>query len=139
NLLPGPPAILIDNVRRRLDAAALSAAITASVWEDRLLGSTRMVSVPVRCAWIANGNNPAISDEIGRRAVRTRIDAKMDRPWERPREKFGHLLPSWAAEHRGDLIWAALTLGRAWLCGGRRAAARTLSSFEAWSQVIGGI
>ncbi len=34
----GAPVLLLDNVRRRLDSAALASAITSQVWEDRLLG-----------------------------------------------------------------------------------------------------
>src|SRR5262249_854336 len=41
----GHAFILIDNLRRRLDSAALSSAITATTWEDRRLGATEIISV----------------------------------------------------------------------------------------------
>jgi putative DNA primase/helicase len=42
-------------------------------------------------------------------------------------------------EHRADLVWAALTLGRAWLDAGRPAGRKRLGMFENWVAVIGGI
>ncbi len=135
----GAQVILIDNLRRRLEASAVSAAITADTWEDRLLGQTEMIQIPVRCVWLATGNNPAVSDEIARRAIRIRLDAKVDRPWLR--NTFRHPdLRAWANKHRGELVWAALTLGRAWLAAGRPEwPGQALGMFEQWSRVMGGI
>jgi hypothetical protein len=140
-LLTGAQVILIDNVRRRLDSAAIASAITAAVWEDRMLGQSEMVRVPVRCTWIATGNNPSLSAEMVRRAVRVRLDAKVDRPWLREVEEFRHPdLRGWVQRTRGALVWAALVLGQAWLAQGRQAAdVRQLGMFESWSQVMGGI
>lgn len=139
-LRAGAPIVLIDNLRRRLDSANVAAAITSSVWEDRVLGTSDTVRLPVRCVWIATGNNPALSSEITRRTIRIRLDARSDRPWLR--KDFRHPnLRQWAATHRADLVWAALTLARAWLAAGRPAAADmpVLGMFEAWSRVMGGI
>jgi hypothetical protein len=130
--------LVIDNIRRRLDSGALAAAITAPVWEDRLLGQTQMVRVRPRCAWVAIGNNPALSNEMARRSARIRLDAKRDQPWLR--DEFKHPnLRLWALEHRGDLIAAVLTIIRAWIAAGRPKGTRTLGEFESWAQVIGGI
>lgn len=138
-LQAGPTVVLIDNLRRRLESSAVSAAITAEVWEDRLLGHTEMIRIPVRCAWVATGNNPALSAEIARRSVRVRLDAKVDRPWLR--DGFRHPdLRGWVAERRGELVWGALTLGRAWLAAGRPEwGGQTLGMFEGWSRVMGGL
>ena len=82
-LRSSPTAITIDNLRRRLDSAALSSAITATTWTDRILGRTENIRLPVRCVWLATGNNPALSNEISRRTIRVRLDARVDRPWLR--------------------------------------------------------
>jgi len=137
-LVSAPPIIVLDNLRRRLDSAALSSAITAPVWEDRILGQTQMVRARIRCAWVATGNNPALSGEIARRTVRIRLDAKVDRPWLRGGFEHPDLI-GWATAHRGDLIWAALTLVRAWLAAGRPEGAAVLGEFEQWAHVMGGI
>ncbi len=135
----GPTTILIDNLRRRLESAALASAITASIWEDRLLGASEIVSLPVRCAWVATGNNPALSREMARRIVRIRMDAKQDSPWLR--KDFRHKnLQGWTITHRADLVGAALTLIKTWLAEGRPHWQGTiLGTFEDWSKVMGGI
>lgn len=104
-LLGSPAHVLIDNLRRPLDSAALSAAITAPAWEDRILGKSEMIRMPVRCCWVATGNNPSVSDEIARRTVRIRLDAREERP--QMRTGFRHAdLRAWATRH------AAISCGR---------------------------
>jgi hypothetical protein len=137
-LLDGGPILLIDNLRRRLDSGALAAAITMTVWEDRVLGVSRMVRLPVRCAWVATGNNPVLSNEMTRRAIRIRLDAEHDQPWLR--DDFKHPdLRGWAHEHRSDFVWATLVMGRAWIAAGRPLGHQRLGMFEKWASVIGGI
>jgi hypothetical protein len=84
-------------------------------------------------------NNPVLSRELTRRSVRIRIDPKIDRPWLR--EDFHHDdLRAWVQAHRPELVWAALTLVRAWLAADSpRPTARPLGSYEDWSRVIGGV
>src|SRR5690606_24919130 len=65
-----PSIVLIDNLRHPLDSSALAAALTAPFWEDRILGASEMTRLPIRCVWIATGNNPEFSNEIARRIVR---------------------------------------------------------------------
>ena len=137
-LLSSPPVVFVDNLRRRLDSSALAAAITAPVWGDRILGKSETVHIPIRCAWVATGNNPALSDEMTRRAIRIRLDAKQDRPWLR--EGFKHAnLREWAKENRADLVWAGLTLAQNWIAVGRPKPDKTLGMFQGWVDTIGGI
>lgn len=139
-LCTGPEIVWIDNVRRQLDASSLASALTSRSWSDRRLGATEMVTVPIRCAWVAAGNNPALSSEIARRTVSIRLDAKVDQPWARETGEFKHpRLTQWAAENRAALVEAALTLIRAWDSAGRPAGAETLGSYEAWAATMGGI
>jgi hypothetical protein len=137
-LVKGSPYIVFDNLRGKLDSAALSAAITASQWEDRLLGQTRTVCLPVRCVWVATGNNPTLSGELSRRAIRIRLDAQCAEPWRRTGFRHPDLL-DWAVAHRPALVWAALTLVQAWLAAGRPLAERRIGTFESWCRVMGGI
>jgi putative DNA primase/helicase len=132
-----PELIFIDNLRRPLDSAALSAALTADEWEDRILGVSKVARIPLRCTYVATGNNPSLSNEIARRSVRIRMDAGVQQPFLR--QGFRHELPGWALEHRGELIWAALTLARAWLAAGRRDAGKRLGMFDEWAKVMGGL
>ncbi len=138
-LMQGMGAIIIDNLRKRLDSGVLAAALTLPYWTDRILGKSKMVNLPVRCVWAASGNNPMLSTEIARRSIRIRLDAGVERPWERTNFKHSSLR-EWTDEHRPDLVWAALTLIQAWVAAGKHLwQARTLGSYESWSAVMGGI
>jgi hypothetical protein len=138
-LLSSSDVVLIDNVRRRVDSAALASVLTAfPQWEDRFLGKSEIIAVPVRCTWIMTANNPTFSCEITRRTVRIRLDAKRDQPWLRSDFKRPRLL-EWAMEHRSELTWAALTLIQAWIAAGRPSGKQTLGMFEEWAKVMGGI
>ena len=52
-----PPFLVIDNLRRPLDAGALAMMLTAGVVEDRLLGVSETVTLPARCTIAATANN----------------------------------------------------------------------------------
>ena len=77
--------IIIDNVERELDSAALASVLTAREWTDRILGLSKMVTLPVRAIWIANGNNIKVGGDIARRCYSVRLDAKTARPLEADR------------------------------------------------------
>ena len=53
-----PLLIVIDNLRRPLNSSALAAALTAPFWEDRILGVSEIVRLPIHSLWVATGNNP---------------------------------------------------------------------------------
>ena len=136
-LQQSPTFVLVDNVHE-LKSPALAAAITATEWSGRIVGTGLQAHLPVRCAWIATGNNPTLSSELARRAVRIRLDARVEDP--SARTGFRHPdLREWAETHRADLVWAVLTLVRAWIAEGRPKGSATLGMFESWARAIGGI
>jgi hypothetical protein len=137
-LLRAPSLVLFDNVSGRLDSPALAAALTAVVWSDRLLGSSRQVVVPVDCCWLATGNNAELSEELSRRTVAIRIDPGCDQPYLRKDFRHPDLL-GWAKATRPRLVWAALVLCRVWIAQGAPSGAKILGRFESWSRVMGGI
>lgn len=133
-----PSMLVIDNINNEVDSAALAAALTAPFWEDRVLGVSEIIRIPIRCVWIATGNNPQFSHEITRRIVRIRLDAHVDQPWRR--EGFRHPdLMGWVNANRARLVAACLTLVQAWLGAGKPLGAKTIGSFESWSRIMGGI
>jgi hypothetical protein len=134
----GPQYIMIDNIRLPLESAAVAAALTAEEWEDRVLGTSQVVRIPIQCVWLGTGNNPVLSDEIARRTIRIRLDAKCDRPWLR--DIFLHDdLRSWVIEHRSELVHACLTLIQAWIAAGKPEGEKRLGMYESWSKIMGGI
>lgn len=133
-LRSGHPVVAIDNVDKTLDSSALANALTTLRWRDRLLGGNEDTNIPVRCVWVATGNNPMLSTEIARRCIRIRLDARLDQPWRRDPTQFRYQkLLAHARAQRGTLIAAALTLTNAWLAAGRpETKTPPLGSYESW-------
>jgi hypothetical protein len=140
SLRDSPTAVLMGNLGqgRRLESSSLAAALTTGTWKDRLLRSPKMVSLPVRCVWLATSNNPALSDELARRTVACRIDAGVACPPMRSGYRYPELL-DWARANRPALVGAVLTIVRAWLAAGCPGADVRLGMFESWARVVGGI
>ena len=133
-----PAIVLIDNLRAKLDSSAVAAALTAPFWEDRILGVSEMLRMPIRCLWIATGNNPEFSNEMARRLVRIRLDPHEERPWQRTGFRHPDLM-TWVRANRSRLVAACLTLCQAWITAGKPRGARTIGSFENWAHVVGGV
>ncbi len=138
-LMTGTSHILIDNVKGKLTSGDLAAALTVKGdWEDRILGQSQMVRLPVRCTWIVTGNNLELDGEIARRSVWIRLDAKMERPWKRT--EFRHEnLEGWVTKHRSEILTALLTFVRKWIADGKPKSDVTLGGYEEWSHIVGGI
>jgi hypothetical protein len=135
-LIQGEPFILLDNVTH-LKAPALSAALTAEFWIDRILGQSKLVRLRNDAIWLATGNNVALSPEQTRRTVQVRLDARIERP--EFRSDWKHPLPIWAREHRVELVSAALSLITHWAASGMPRSNATLGRFEEWASIVGGI
>ncbi|MFN4140276.1 toprim domain-containing protein [Aestuariivirga sp.] len=133
-----PSILLIDNLRNKLDSSAVAAALTAPFWEDRILGASEMARLPIRCVWIATGNNPEFSNEMARRLIRIRLDAHVERPWQRGSFRHPDLM-IWVRANRAQLVAACLTLCQAWIAAGRPRGTKTIGSYENWAGTIGGI
>ena len=112
--------------------------MTAPFWEDRVLGISEMVRLPIRCLWVATGNNPEFSNEMARRLVRIRLDARVDQPWRRSGFRHPNLM-EWVRTNRARLVVACLTLCRAWVAAGMPRGKTIVGSFEGWAGVMGGV
>lgn len=140
-LLKEPGGIVfIDNFRGMLNDPFLEAIITASMFEDRVLGVTKNVRAANLSTWLISSNNPGMNADTHRRAVVIRLDAKMQRPELRDAAQFKiPKLQVWVRENRGKLIWAILTIIQRWLATGAVHAPVTFGSFESYAGVVGGI
>lgn len=139
-LTRGQPIVLLDNLpeKRSLDSSSLAAVLTSDPWTDRLLGESRMLTLPNRALWVATGNNPTLSDELARRSIRIRLDTHEEMPWKRTGFRHPNIR-KWAREWRGKLVQAALVLVQAWIAEDKPQCERPLGSFEEWVGVIGGV
>lgn len=133
----GDPVVLLDNVRTgaKLGGPALDAVLTSATWKERVLGSTRVATVPARAVWWATGNNVQFGGDLTRRALRIRLASPHDNPEERTDFAQADLRAHVTAK-RASLVVHALTILRAHANAGRPMIGSTWGSFEAWSRVI---
>jgi hypothetical protein len=138
-LMEGADLFYLDNADY-LASTAMAAAMTADRHKGRILGISRTIEVPVRCMWIATGNNPDTTQEMYRRFVDIRLDAQMPYPEDRPPDQFAIPdLKVWVRENRSRLVSAALTIIQAWVRAGMPNGSKSKASFEQWARVISGI
>lgn len=131
--------VIFDNVSIRLDSPELCRAITASSWGDRILKTNETFGLPVRCTWIANGNNLQLGGDMPRRCYWVRMDAKCARPFQRTGFRHPNL-KAFVSEYKDEVLLSLLTLSRAWHASNRpRPKVRPLGSFEDWTNTMGGI
>lgn len=135
--LAGVPVCWIDNVKYGLDNSVLANATTSPRWSNRALGSNEIIDIAFRPIWVVTANNPTLTEEMIRRVVRVRMDAEMAHP--ATRSGFRHNLQVWVPAQRGNLIAAALTLLRAWVCAGQPRGSGHLGSYEDWAAILSGV
>jgi hypothetical protein len=132
----GTACVKIDNASGSLGSDALAAALTSTHWEDRILGHTQMVRVPLRTVWLATGNNLAFRRTLARRVVPIDLDARREQPEDRTEFRHADLL-RYVQRERPRLVAAALTLLRAFHVAGRPShGGARMGSFEAWDDQI---
>lgn len=137
--LAGPRLVLLDNVVGAVGSAALDAALTAEEWTDRLLGSTRQLSLRLDIQWLLSGNNLEIVGDTGRRTLVVNLLASQ----EHPEQRTGFLHPdlqAWILRERPSLVCDALTVIRAYCAAGMPVSSMpNWGSYEAWSRVVRGM
>lgn len=138
-LQAGHAISIFDNLCTALWSPSLALAVTASVWEDRILGQTQIVRLPQRTIFVVTGNNIQLRGDLTRRCYWVRLDAKSAQPWRGRKFKHSPLI-SWVRKHRGELLAALLTMARGWYAAGcPKSDTPILGSFERWCEVIGGV
>jgi hypothetical protein len=138
-LIEAPPLVVIDNVTGTLNSGDLAKVITSEIHRDRILGKSETVSVPVRCSWIATGNNLQLGGDMARRCYWIRMEPECSDPFHRTGFKHERL-KQYLIDHRRDILIALLTLARAWFAAGQpKSSVLPVGGFERWSEVISGI
>jgi hypothetical protein len=137
-LLDGKQVIFLDNLDRLLKSGALAALLTTGSMTDRILGLSQTPTVKVRCVLAATANNGALSEDIARRSVWIRLDARMEDPEKRTQFKHPRIL-SWARDNRAQIVSAALGMIEHWFAIGQPKPTARKGSFEVWCEVVGGV
>jgi hypothetical protein len=138
-LAEGPTMVVLDNIEDAIRSPSLALVLTSDEWADRILGRSETVKLPNRATWMATGNNLQVGGDLGRRCYRIRLDARQAKPYTRTGFRHEDLL-SWAAEHRGELIAALLTIARSWYADNRpTVAVPPLGGFTPWARLAGSV
>lgn len=134
-LRDGTGAIKIDNCRH-LNSSVLASVLTAwPAWGGREIYGKGMTSYPNSCIYVATVNNPEWSPDMGRRSIRIRLDAKMERPFERTAFRHKELMTF--IENRRQSVLGALLTVATWGLHHRQPAGAMKGSYEAWARVMG--
>ena len=138
-LLEGAPLVLFDNVTT-LKGETLAALLTSETWRGRRLGKSEMRTLKNNAIWCATGNNVDVVGDIARRVIPIRLDAKVEKPYERTGFKHPNL-KKWVLENRVLLVSALLSIIKSYIDSGCSlpTKCRTLGSYEGYREVIGGI
>lgn len=136
--IEGATLVLIDNIVGNLGGPSMDAALTATEWSDRILGSSTTVKLPLAITWYATGNNVALVGDMQRRVLHVRLES----PEANPEDRVGFRhenVEAYARAHRAELVTAALTVLRAYVLAGRpRHGLAPWGSFSGWSDLIRG-
>lgn len=112
------PVIHFDNVTGTLRSPVLAGVLTSKTYGIRRLGSSERIETVNDRMFIFTGNNLSLGGDLARRMIHVRIDPGVPQPEMRTGFKITDL-EGWAESHRGELLWALLTIARAWYADGR--------------------
>ena len=134
--------LLCFDEAHEVGGAALTRALTAQTYTDRILGVSQMASYPNRATWLALGNNVVVNADMSRRVHHIELHPHGPNPQDRPESAFRHPdLRGWTEASRPEVITRILTVIRAWFAAGRPEYSRgsLMGSFEAWDKMASGI
>lgn len=135
----GASSVLFDNLNVQLRGGALDAALTATTWNDRILGESKHTGdLPMRIVFTATGNNLTYGTDIARRVVPIRLVSALAEP--ETRSNFVHRdLLGWVASERQRLAVAALTVLRGYFAAGCPLQdGGDFGFYQEWSRIIRG-
>jgi hypothetical protein len=136
--MEGRSAIFFDNLTHKINSPSFTQAITSDRISGRILGQSATREIVFRSVMAATANNGRISEDMARRSVWIRLDAKVEDPHLRTGFRHENLL-RFIDQNRGRVVGAVLRLVDHWLAAGRPGSPAQKGSFESWVNVVGGI
>ena len=131
----GAPCVRFDNREGAITSSALCIALTEPSFQARVLGESRMVTLPTNVMVSITGNNLVIEGDLTPRFLMCSLDAAIEHPEERSFRIQN--LRQYLIEHRRELAIAAVTILRAFHVAGRpRADVKPYGRFTEWDQLI---
>ncbi len=137
-LMRGDRLTLIDNIGNdiRFGNDAYDRLLTATEWQERILGSQNTFVGPNLTVWYATGNQVRLKGDMGRRICYCRLESRVERPEEREGFKRPDLL-GWVKSNRLELLRDALTILLAYEVAGRpKAKLKAWGTYEEWSDIV---
>jgi hypothetical protein len=134
-LVQGRSSVFLDNFNaKELTSDTLASALTENPAQVRVMGLTKMVPLFV-CTFIAiSGNGVEIAEDMARRLLNSRLDARMENPEER---KFKPGFLDDVLTQRPDLLSNLLMIWRWWRQNGSTPdVGRALGNYEVWAQWV---
>ena len=133
-LLAGFSMGCIDNIDEPFGSDVMCSILTQSVFRDRVLGKSDMVTLPTAVTWTATGNNLQFVGDITSRVVPCDLDPQVEDPETR---KFDVNLYRFMPENRAELVAAGLTILRAYFVAGQPdQKLPVFGRFEDWSRSV---
>ena len=132
-LMEGHPMLFLDN----LNNAAFRSDLLASVITERparvrVLGLSKMVQMNASAFVVLTGNGLSVAEDLARRVITVRLDAKTEDPEARP---FKSNLRAEVLAKRPELLAALLTIWR-WGRLTMLTPGKPLGSFERWTRWV---
>lgn len=141
-LMQDETVVHLDNLPPKLDSPALASLLTASVYQSRLLGSSKIVSLPNNLVLVGTGNNVECSTEIAKRCIPIRLQPNTPNPERRMNFEHPNLWEH-VSKSRRQILSCLLGMVENWIEKNRpkgpSLGAIRLGGFESWSESIGGI
>ena len=137
-LMQDETIVHLDNLPHRLDSPALASLLTASVYQSRLLGASRIVSLPNNLTLVGTGNNVECSTEIAKRCVPIRLQPSTPNPERRSNFHYPNLWQH-VSQSRRSILACLLGLVQNWIDAGAVAGKFRFGGFESYSETVSGI
>jgi len=132
----GRSMVLVDNVVGQYGGASVNALATSRMWEDRVLGHSKVIQVQNDTTWFITGNNIILAPDTAERCLNVRLLSLEERPHLRSGFKYPDLF-STIRERRGVLLSAALCIIKGYIqAGSPDMKLDRWGSFEPWSNLV---
>ncbi|KAB7738416.1 hypothetical protein F2P47_17295 [Parvibaculum sedimenti] len=134
-LLTSPAVINFDNLTSDLiPHNCFCTALTSEYISDRILKSSRTITVGTRTLMLSSGNNVGPVRDLARRTITINLDPRCEMPAMRSFAR-PNLLEE-IRRRRTHYVSLALTIVHAWVCAGKPITdCRAFSGYEMWSQL----
>ena len=127
------PAIFGDDVKTVIRWPFLAPVLTADWAQLRVLGSSKLVSVPTNATIIFNGNNLSVAGDLTRRFLMINFDAGMERPEQR---SFKINIKEYIELNRDELIAEILTIVASYIAAGAPSVEVLPSGYPEWDKFV---